>query len=82
MMLHLSITSRQKFADGHDFGAAGAYEILSGRVHFEVDPLAPENAIVVDLDKAPRNAAGLVRFSADFGLLKPADMTRGNGRVL
>jgi len=30
----------------------------------EVDPRDPLNAIVVNLDKAPRNARGMVEFSS------------------
>ena len=36
---------------------------------------------MVDLDKAPRDAHGLVHFAADFMILKPVDLSRGNRRV-
>ena len=36
---------------------------------------------VVDLDKAPRDDSGLVRFAADFMILKPRELQRGNRRV-
>ena len=52
------------------------------RVYFEVDPENPLNRVIVDLDKAPRNAQGKVEFSADLYLLKPKDQARGNGAVL
>ena len=42
-----------------------------------VDPEDPRNKVVADLDKAPRNAAGLVELSADLSILKPKDATRG-----
>ena len=35
----------------------------SGRAYFSVDPALAANRAVVDLDKAPRNAAGQVEFS-------------------
>ena len=60
---------------------AGAYERLTGRVHFAVDPGAPAYAAVVDLDKAPRNADGLVEFASDLCILKPVDPARGNRRA-
>ena len=47
------------------------YERIVGRLHFAVDPANPRNAVVVDLDKAPRNAEGRVEFSADFLMLRP-----------
>ncbi len=83
MASHLSIRidDRQPFADEHPFGDTGAYERLSGRVLFAADPLAPAQADVVDIDKAPRDADGLVRFAADFMILKPVDPAAGNRRV-
>ena len=79
--IELRITERIPFADGHGFGDVGAYERLSGRAHFAVDPHAAAQAGVVDLDKAPRDDSGLVRFAADFMILKPREMQRGNRRV-
>ena len=80
-LIDLQITDRRPFADGHPFGDTGAYERLSGRALYAVDPLATAQRDVVDLDKAPRDARGFVRFEADFMILKPADMNRGNRRV-
>jgi len=64
-----------------DVGTSG-YEKISGTVYFAVDPADPHNRVVVDLDKAPRNAAGLVEFSADIYLLRPKDDRRANGAAL
>ena len=51
-------------------------------MYFEVDPRDPLNAVIVNLDKAPRNAQGLVEFSAPFVIIKPVDMARGNRKIL
>jgi hypothetical protein len=59
-----------------DIAFAG-YEKIVGRVFFAVDPADPRNAIVVDLDRAPRMADGRVGFSSDFTIVKPK--TGGNG---
>ena len=80
-LLTLDITERGTFADGVRFGDVGAYERLSGRVHFDVSPDAPAQAGIVDLDKAPRDARGLVRCTADILVLKPVDLARGNKRL-
>ena len=77
----LEILRREVVLNGQAFGAAGAYEKLVGRVHFALDPRTPQNQGIVDLALAPRNAQGLVEFSADFYLLKPVDPGRGNGRL-
>ena len=80
--MRLSIEHREAVLNGKPFGLAGAYEKLGGKVHFALDPKAPQNAAVIDLSLAPRNGQGEVEFTADFMLLKPVDSTRGNGRLL
>ena len=81
-VVRVDVKSRADLQNGQAFGAAGAYEKLAGRIYFAVDPALAANRIVTDLDKAPRNAAGKVEFSADFFLIKPKDMARGNGALL
>lgn len=46
-------------------------EKLVGKVHYAVDPKNPHDAVIVDLDKAPRNANGEVEFSADLYVIRP-----------
>ena len=77
----LQIDRRETVLNGKPFGAAGPYEKLVGQVHFALDPALPQNQGIVDLALAPRNAQGLVEFSADFYLLKPVEPSRGNGRL-
>ena len=70
------------YAGGKAFGDAGPFERLDGTVHMEVDPHDPRNAVIVNLDRAPRNARGLVEFSAPFFIIKPVDLARGNRKLL
>src|SRR5690242_18962127 len=79
--IELHVAERAAFEDGSGFGDVGAYERLSGRAHFAVDPRAAAQVGVVDLDKAPRDDAGLVRFAAGFMILKPVEIQGGNRRV-
>ena len=58
------------------------YTRTDGVVTFAVDPANPVNASIVDLEYAPVDAAGRVRFEADFTLVAPADAGMGNGRLL
>lgn len=67
---------------GMSFGTVGAYEKVIGRAFGEVDPSHPLNAVIANLDKAPRNAAGLVEYWMDFCLLKPTDLRKGNRYLL
>ena len=80
-VVRLRIERREVVLSGKAFGAAGAYEKLVGKVDFALDPTLPQNRGIVDLALAPRNARGVVEFSADFYLLKPVDPARGNGRL-
>jgi len=81
-VVSVKITSRTPFASGATFGNSGAYETLRGTVLFEVDPSDSRNKVVFDLDKATPGSNGKVQFSADFFILKPVDLTKGNGSLL
>src|SRR5580700_3984358 len=58
------------------------YEQITGKAYFAVDPKLPANKIIVDVDRAPRNAKGLVEFSADIFVLRPKDPAKSNGTAL
>ncbi len=73
---------RVDYMDGKSFGSAGAYERITAKAAFTVDPKLPANQIITDIDLAPRNAEGLVEFSADIYVLKPRDPKSGNGTIL
>src|SRR5437667_3366856 len=75
------VEQKRPLAEGTTFGSAGAYERLDGTAYFEVDPKDPLNAVIVNLDKAPKNARGMVEFSAPFFILKPQDMAKGNHKI-
>ena len=68
----VDVTSRTDMGSG--------YEQVVGRLHFAVDPKNPHNAVIADLGKAPKNAAGRVEFVADFSLQRPT--SGGNGTAL
>src|SRR5215470_12380540 len=78
----IEILSRQAFAAGTEFGHAGSYEKLRGRAFFALDPNAAANGPIADLKLATRNDRGLVEFSAEFLVLRPADVARRNGTLL
>ena len=81
-VVRIEVDARHDVAAGRAYGLAGSYEALRGMVHFEVDPGNPANRIITDIDLAPRNDRGMVEFRSNFFLLKPTDVTRGNGTVL
>ena len=77
----LDIVDRRPAFGGTSFGNVGPYELLIARANAVIDPGAALNTGIVDLDRAPRNRDGLVEYSFDVQILKPADITKGN-RVL
>jgi hypothetical protein len=81
MITRIAIQRREPFAEGYPFPITGAYEKLVGKVYGEVDPKSPFNKVIVNLDKAPSNSRRRVEYSADIFILKPVDMSRGNGKI-
>jgi hypothetical protein len=76
------IAKRQVAYGGASFGSAGPYEILTGTAYGELDPRAPSNAGILDLNRTPLNANGRVEYSMDFMILKPLDAKKGNGKLI
>jgi len=64
--------------DGASFGSAGQYEILVGKAYGELDPNDPHNAIIQDINLAPKNAKGNVEYMATFQIVKPIDMSKAS----
>ncbi len=92
-VVRLEIQSREVANGGAPVGAIGAYEIIRGLAHGEIDPRDRHNTIIQDLALAPRNARGMVEYVATFALAAPVDrskaarvllyqvVNRGNGQV-
>src|SRR5882762_1166862 len=55
------------------------YETIAGRAFGELDPNDPRNAIIQDIELAPKNAKGKVEYMATFFIVKPIDMSRASG---
>lgn len=60
-------------------GTKREVQAITGRAFGELDPAAPSNAVITDIDHAPRNAHGMVEYVAKFTLTKPADMAWASG---
>ena len=55
------------------------YQQLTGRAWGELDPNDPLNAIIQDIDLAPKNAQGKIEYIASFRIRKPTDMSLTSG---
>jgi hypothetical protein len=80
-LVKLDVLHREPFAGGKPFGDTGPYERIVAVARFAVDPNHARNRLIVDLDKAPRNAQGKVEFEADVFILAPKDPAKGNGAI-
>ena len=67
---------------GMSFGTVGAYERLTGMAKGELDPNDPNNAVIVDIALAPRNAHGMVEYSFNYYILKPVNLDLGNQKMM
>ncbi len=65
---------------GTSFGTVGPYEKLRGTAYGEVDPADPRNALITDIELAPRTA-GKVQYSMDIYILKPMNLSQGNNKL-
>lgn len=67
--------------EGRSFGTVGQYEKFRGTAFGELDPSDPRNALITDIEFAPRNVAGKVEYSTDIFVLKPIHLNNGNHRL-
>jgi hypothetical protein len=64
--------------EGRTFGAVGTYDRVVARATIAVAPDDIHNQIIVDLDRAPRNAQGQVEATTDVEILRPTVAANGN----
>ena len=62
--------------------AAGQYQFIEAVARGELDPRDPLNAVIVNLDRAPRNARGKVEYTVDVRILAPVDLAKGSRTIL
>jgi hypothetical protein len=77
----ITIKSRAPFANGQAFGTIGPYEEIIGLAAGEIDPKDPRNALITDIELAPRQPNGKVAYRTTFTIRKPVDMSKSS-RVL
>jgi hypothetical protein len=63
------------------FGPVGAYQQLACTANGAVDPNDPLNAIIQDIQLAPK-VGGLVQYSMDVTILMPTDLSKSNHVML
>jgi len=78
----LTIKNTQPAFGGASFGSVGTYEVITGTFTDEVDPDDPHNSVIVDIEHGPKNPNGTVSFTADFQIIRPANLANSAHRVI
>lgn len=82
-IMRIEITTKESPTfGGYSWQGVGQYEKIVGKAFGEINPGNPLNAIITDIQLAPRNAKGNVEYSFDFYILKPIDLSKGNHKLL
>jgi hypothetical protein len=81
-VLRVETATLAEVLSGKQFGNAGAYERITGRVYFSLAVANSHNRRIVDLGNAVNMKNGEVEFSADFIAVRPKDAHKGNGSLL
>lgn len=81
-VLRVEIATRTEVLQGKQFGDAGAYERITGRVYFSLPLANAHNMQIVDLGNAMNLKNGEVEFSSDFVAIRPKDARKGNGSMI
>ena len=66
---------------GTTFGSVGTYDKIEGVAYGQIDPNDPKNQVIADIAFAPTNSVGMVEYTTPFYILKPTDLSKGNGKV-
>jgi hypothetical protein len=78
-VVRVEIENRIEVLAGKAWANSGAYERITGKVHFAFDPDDPANQAITDLKLAPRNEQGQVEASADLLVFQPKDPASRRG---
>jgi hypothetical protein len=78
----ITISIRGTAFGGYSFPGVGQYEFITGIATGEVNPNSPQNAVITDIQLAPKNANGNVVYRHNFYILKPLDLSKGNHKMM
>src|SRR5262249_25065720 len=78
----IDIQTRTIAFGGYSFAGVGQFEKITGIATGEVDPNDPLNAVIVDLQLAPKLPNGHVQYRHNFYILKPVNLGAGNHKMM
>lgn len=68
--------------EGRVFPNVGTYTLIKAKATIALDPADKRNAVIADLQFAPKNSKGQVEASADVVILQPTNAQAGNKTLL
>src|SRR5262245_43377126 len=68
--------------EGRTFGSVGTYDRIVARATIAVSPGEARNSVIVDIDRAPRNAQGMVEATTEVEILRPSVAANGNRALI
>ena len=78
----IEITDRSIAFGGYEFPGIGKYERILGIATGEINPTDSKNAVITDIQLAPRLSNGNVQYQHNFYILKPLDLSKGNHKMM
>ena len=78
----LEIIRTEQAFQGRSFDDKGEYERIIARAHGSLDPEDRRNAMIQDIELAPRNAQGRVEYVTDVEIVRPRNAEKSNGVLL
>jgi hypothetical protein len=78
----ITILSNGPAFGGYSFAGVGTYTVIKGYALDAVNPTDPKNAMLTDINLAPRDANGNVDVLFNFYMIIPTNLANGNGRVM
>ena len=79
-IVDFSVTRAEPAFGGKTFGKSGRYLRIEGVATGLLDPSDPRNKVIVDLDKAPVDHNGRVKYKVDVAIMRPEQ--GGNGSLV
>jgi len=79
-IVDFSVTKVEPAFGGKSFGKWGKYQKIRGVATGLLNPAVSQNGVIVDLDKAPVDENGLVKYTVDVVILRPE--RGGNGSMV
>jgi hypothetical protein len=78
----IAILSSGTAFGGYSFAGVGTYQVLRGYAIDAVDPSDPQNAVITDIQLAPKDSNGKINVVFNFYILMPTDLTKGNAKMM